>query len=537
MWKNESEGASNEIQNSRLTRKRVVVALIGLCFGLPSGILLQWPSETRSLSAFHIGELFPTNIYMEAGEASGAPITVHGALDFIPAWISAYIFPVQAHTYATIIAMAACAVIAQIIFILLLTGLVPRSRSFLPFMFVIGLIASQTVHYRDLGLILSIYLFYLSFASRPGRHQNILLLATGAATYIGFLWSWNRGVPGFIALAIAMSVLAISGRRQYWLGLVSMVATSLVLASLFPVFRPQTVLENLSILLKVTESTGYDWAFDGGLSTRIGFLVIYLVSTIAMAIYVVKQPRGAWKYAQATLWGVLLIASIKIAFDRFDWQHQMPSIWVCLSMLIISGPAVAATVNRSQLILSSAAFVGVLWLSIGSSQPLVVLLAALALASLSVSMPITEMTAVWTLLCLFILVTQLGFANSFRLGDPMELLQRFTAGPALTTNQEWLLAQVARQPCLVDLTYRGMISELTHVPSCFRYSTLSWVPTGSQPELIKNLESQSPDVIVWPKGLGTSNTKSSNSFINWIEVQYPYTQCKGDECIRTKLPF
>ena len=534
MGENDMANSTSKVFIFSLTRNRVIVALIGLCFGLPSGLLLQWPSETRTLSAFHIGELFPSNIYMGNGAVAGSPITVHGALDFIPAWIAGVIFPGEAHTYATITIMAVCVIVAQMLFILLLAGLLPRNRSLLPLMFVIGLIASQTVHYRDLGLILSIYMFYLSFECPPGRRQLTLLVATGFSTYIAFLWSWNRGVPGLIAVSIAMFILAMRGRRQYWLGLVAIVATSLVLAILFPVFSLGTILDNLRILSRVSESTSYDWTMDGGMRTRIGFFGIYLAAAISMAIYLIKRPRGSWKYAQASLWGVLLIACIKIGIDRFDWQHQMPSVWVCLAVLVVSGPSVASVMHQTSFIFASAIFLVALWLCIGSSHPLVVLLAALALSSLSVSWPITEMTAVWTLLCLFTLVTHLGFANSFRLGDPVELVQRFSTGPELSTSQRWLLAQVADQPCLVDLTYRGMISELTQVPSCFRFGSLSWVPESSQLELIKNVQTQSPNIIVWPKNYGTSLAEPSNLFIRWVEVNYPRVKCMEDECIRTR---
>lgn len=517
-------------------RKRVLIALAGIAVGLPSGVLQQWAFESRTLDAFHLGELFATNTYLMGGSPAGPPLTVHGAVDYVPAALAHVVFGDDASTYATILLLALCVVAAQVLFVLLVERLLQAQRAMLPFMFSVGLVASQTVHYRDLGLIVSLSVYYWMLGTAPGRRRDLLILLTGVVTYLAFLWTWNRGLPLLLGMAMALVVLSVPrGQRNHLLGLASMAVIAVALSALSPLFTPSTIVEDLALLLEASEGTRYAWDF-GQAQAFLGYAVLYAVTFAALLMFGLRRPRSSSRLAQTALWAVLLAASIKVALDRFDWLHVMPSMWIVLAIMILSAPALASAIPRQWLLVGSGLLIGLLWLTVGTADSPVTQWVALLLASVAVAGPLAEMTVVWALLALMVVTVQLQASrDSMPVWAPSDLVQRFAVGPQLSDGQQWLVDQVREQPCLVDVTNRGLVNHLSAVPSCFRYGALLWVPNTKQSELIQDVRAQDPDVVAW-----TSEPSPRPAFggmdrlVQWLETEYPVLRCFGGECVRSR---
>lgn len=519
-----------------MRRQRLLVAIAGLAVGAPAGLLHPLVFESRELSAFHIGEFFATEVYLASGSDGGAVMTIHGALNWLPAATARLLFGNEGYLYPTIALFLMAAIAAQVIFLVLVERILPRQPSLLVFMAVAGLFASQTVHYRDLGLMVSLLFLYLALQSTSKR-QTIFIILTGVSAYAGLLWSWNRGLPGLVAIVLAMLVISsVSSRRKFIWGPVTAAFMVPVFAFLHPLWQPSVIVENVSLLFGVTQDTGYGWN-DQTIRIAMALFVLVAAGVIALGMFLRSNPRSSDHWGQVLLWLILVGAMTKVALDRLDSIHLDPILWVLFLVLSLSFTSVRSSLSQPVLYTSSVVIVLVLYVW-WPDESMTFLIAA-ALLSIGLQAGMTALTAVaFVVMCAATLQLVTQGISLRTTWAPEEFVENFSSGPDLSSEETWLTEQLKGESCIVDLRSTGMLNAVTGLPNCYRYGALLWVPQSKESEVIEAIRVAQPSFIVTP-GPNEEPPLIAATFPglrSWVETNYPYVDCSDTVCIRSQSP-
>jgi len=157
---------------------------------------------------FHYGEYVATLPSVMIGKMSF--LTIHGALDWLPAWVAQLFDGTEKHFLLTMILYATLNLFACF---LLYAIIILFANSHSKYGSIIILIASAVTIYmvtdRDVFLLLSIFLFFLDYqrSSESKIYVTLLEGSLGIALAMNLFWSFDRGIVGIVGIGGACLIL------------------------------------------------------------------------------------------------------------------------------------------------------------------------------------------------------------------------------------------------------------------------------------------------------------------------------------------
>lgn len=498
---------------------------------------------------FHHGEYVAT---LPAVLAGGSDFfTIHGALDWLPAWLAAQGVGVARYFLPTMFLFHLLDLLAGLLLYLIV---VQQSSSLERYRFVVlfatAALACYLVGHRDFFLLTSVWLFFALSAQddKPIRF-NLLALTLGLSLALNVFWSFDRGLAGLLGLGSAC-LLGLATQHRY--GVVLLTTTLVLLGLVQSGWMPvDTYLANLRFLL----DTSAQWRYGSDNWTASFLTVVAAIPNLVATYWLARRFRRAaverdWSEAARLLaWLALCVLMFKAGTNRADSQHVVMALWIpWLTLLSLSGDRL-----RAKRLIPVARW---LWwpplLAIflfSISHPLfLLLLLAPALYALEVRHPQRAERIQHSRLAIFTLAFIVLAANVQRAGG--HYVKQHYAWLAQLSNPpsnvqtvdnaiRWVVGEFQRQQarCVFDMSFGGVINGVTGLPACTRYTYPIYANTQYEDHLLAQLQQQHPPLVIassywW----GTDWQQRFPKLHTYLQRTYPYEQCHLQYCLRYSQP-
>ena len=493
---------------------------------------------------FHDGEYFAVAVnFFSLQPQSFQPLSIHGALDFIPALIARhwwgderYFLPTAAIYVALNIAAAAL--------LLLITYTLGKTR---PFQWIvllgIAVAAPFFVGYRDLLLLASLYCFLvLSEKPRDTGHVGLLVML-GALAGFGMFWSFDRGIATVVCLGPAMLLMAWHNR----INLVAAAAfgvTVLGLGLFFQGFSISGYLENLSVLLQTSGQWSYGWRLDAVILTAFVALINLWAIILTIRAYLLSSIGGQ---ELARTLALLLLSAImlKIGVNRADVEHVFNGLW---APLLLTLSLARMTLTISKLILQASLIIAIAAALSFKFHHVGFFLIACLMAYICVPhRDLGDFRPGHLLPAILIGVSASALTYSglkhLREGQ-YQWLSHLVSPPgnaeAVTPGVNWASQrlQQSHARCVFDLSNNGVINGLLSLPSCTRFTYPVYAAAQHEAELISAITNAAPSAIVYSSTFpsysidGKTMRDRFQALDSYLTARYPREECNDGYCVR-----
>ena len=410
---------------------------------------------------FHHGEFVATLPSVLLGEMKF--FTIHGALDWLPAWCAQLFVGTERHFLITMALYAALNLIACFLLYLIIALFAEAHRKYGAFILLVSSVtAIYLVSYRDLFLLLSIFLFFLH--QRPSQQDlqtRLLEVFLGIALAVGMFWSFDRGAAGIGAIGGACLILFATEQRHS-ITVISFILFISIL-SWIGFFSFTDYIDNFNFLL----STSSQWSYGFKKLALLMALVVVIFNTIA-GYYLVKSffrsYRDDWReVANHYLIFVLCLIMLKIGINRADLTHVVMAVWM---------PILAYLYNFDKNFPH-------LFTKFSGSQGAI-------------------------LIFTFVLISINGFFFTLNLiHGRYHWIAKISAPPRngllVDESIQWVSAEIlkAGSNCVFDLSNNGVINGVTGLPACTKYTYPVYATQGYEADMIQQLQKRSPPVVVY----------------------------------------
>jgi hypothetical protein len=496
--------------------------------------------------SFHQGEYFAALPTLLDDHADFLPLTIHGALDYIPGLLARKLFGVNTYFFPTSFIYQLLNICAAVFFLAIVFELL-RNRPTSPLvMFAAAVAAPLLVGYRDALLLLAIYLYLL--IQRSVSSANFLLnVSFGLTVAFGLFWSYDRGLAGAFSLGLAC-LIHIYRDRRYLTSVLVFLAAAISFGYVWPPLSLGNYWENLRILAETSSQWSYAW--EGDTVILAGFLSFYNM----LAIWLLGTSLVGARFPQERFANPLLLITLslflfKVASNRADVEHILMGLWAPLLACVYwySGDHGNSVNTLSKVLLMSffslLAIVGYQY-SIGALIPIAVLVAA-GLISISH----TAATNAWanmlfaTILAIPIFNAGFSIANGLLAGQ-YHWVRYFGSLPAnvelVTDGVRWVSQELTNSGsrCVFDLSNHGVINGLTGLPACSRFTYLVYADQRYEQEIIESLAERGPKAIVFSSTDASFNIDGRTmhtrfpNLANILQSKYGNEKCSFGYCVR-----
>lgn len=493
---------------------------------------------------FHDGEYFAVAVnFFSLQPQAFHPLSIHGALDFIPALIARHLWG-DAHYFLPTAAIYTALNIAAAVLLLRITHELCKTRPF-QWIVLLGMAvgAAFFVGYRDLLLLASLYCF-LILSSKPRETGRIpLLIMLGALIGFGMFWSFDRGIATVVCLGPPMLLMAWQSRINL-IAAAAFAATVLGLGLLFEGFSITGYLENLSVLLQTSGQWSYGWRLDAVLLTA--FVVLINLGAIVLAIRAFFLS-AVEEQDLARVLALLLLSAImlKIGINRADVEHVYNGLWAPL-LLTLSLARTTFTISRLILL---APFI----IAIGAALSYKfhhVGFFLIACVMVYICIPhrdqgdfrLSHLLSVILISVSASAVTYIGIKH-FREGQ-YQWLTHLASPPdnteAVTEGVNWASQRLlqSQASCVFDLSNNGVINGLLNLPSCTRFTYPVYAAAQHEAELINAVTTAAPSAIVYSSTFpsysidGKTMRDRFQALDTYLMARYPQEECADGYCVR-----
>lgn len=498
---------------------------------------------------FHQGEFFATLPNMLHGQAGEHAFTIHGALDYLPVWIATHFSGPDNNFLYTQVAYALCNLGAAWLFYLIASLFIERGARYeLLTLVAVAVVASQLVGYRDLCLLLSIYLFLLCL--RANRSSDFFVKATllGIAAAFNMFWSYDRGITGFGAIGLGVLLASFYDRRFIY-AMAIFVGTFLVLSLMTEVFSLSDYLRNFDFLL----STSSQWTYH---SPRFIIQSALLTVPTVLAYYALfkalpKPFHFGSAFAIAGMLAVLMLVLYKIATNRADFIHVPMGMWAPLLSFLFAYDQLRKTGRKQEFVLLkkpvAVAVVGsMLLLGLIGKNPMpffAVLLGLVLINSNRKPLGYVALVGLSGLLAAFTL---------YKSPVPNVLVNGYKWLPNMASPPEnsllvsdgarWAASQIkgSGSQCVFDLSNNGIINGVTGLPACTKYIYPVYATRVYEQDMISDLKKSDPSVVVYSTTFWSFNINDISmhdkfpELKKYLDEKYPYEKCESEFCLRFK---
>ena len=494
---------------------------------------------------FHDGEYFAVAVnFFSRQPQTFHPLSIHGALDFIPALIARQWWG-DAHYFLPTVAIYSALNIAAAALVLLITHELCKNRPF-EWIVLLGMAlgAAFFVGYRDLLLLASLYSFLL-VSGRPPRATGTiaLLLLLGALVGFGVFWSFDRGIATLFCLGPPMLLMAWRD-RTHLIAAAAVAGTVLGLAFFVEGFSISGYLENLSVLLQTSGQWSYGWRLEAVVLTCFVALINGCAMIMAFRAYWISAISQE-ELARVIALMLLSIIMLKIGVNRADVEHIFNGLWAPLLLLLSLAPQ---TFKVRRLILLA--------------PPIIAIAAALTFKFHHIGFFITACLLVYTcmphrdqgdfrvshLLSVMLIATSasaLIYGGLKYLREGQYQWVTHVASPpentaAVTQGVSWASQRLLQSQanCVFDLSNNGVINGLLNLPSCSRFTYPVYAAAQHEAELIHAITTAAPPAIVYSSTFpsysidGKTMRDRFQKLDNVLTARYPEEECVEGYCVR-----
>ena len=497
---------------------------------------------------FHQGEYFAAlQALLHPRDAGFLPLTIHGALDFLPALLARALWGPERYFLPTHALYQLTNMLASFVFIATAWELV-RGRELRGWLVVgAAVAASRLVGYRDLFLLVALYLFVLGTrrALLP-RSRALVQVALGTALAVGLFWSYDRGIAAGVSF-VAGTLVLLPRERWRWIAPVTFVVATLALGAVYAPFSLRNYVESVTYFFH----TAAKWeAGEPSLRLRVTLFIV-TANVVAFAAYLrvrLAEAPLATVAGEATALGLAAAFMARIALNRADLDHLDMGLWM---PMLLAFAALGREVRHGIVLeiatlgtLAGAAIFVALWRTVSIG----VACAALAFAVFR-HRPIRGIP-VASLAFRGIVAASLVYYAYLAVGT-------YRAGyydwwrPAIAhapSNEEvvfpgirWAARELRARnvPCVFDLANNGVIAGLVERPACSRFTLPLYAGAGEEHELIETLAARHPDAIVystiyWSYKLDDIDMPTRYPALDaFVRARYPHESCQAGYCVRT----
>jgi len=532
---------SNKIESRLFFIAVIFVGILALIFPIfRGGVILVDP--------FHYGEFFAATVGLFVDvNLSFHPLTIHGALDFIPGLFAEYMWGADNYFLPTLAIYKVLKFFAAFFLMLIAYELTRYKKHQWLLLLAVSVVAPLFVGYRDLILLISVYIF-LKINDRDSGHglSFFLQIFFGVAVAFGIFWSYDRGIAGALSLGAAVLVLLFRN-RWHAISLVTFVATVVGLGLLFKVFSVENYASDIYTLMQTSGQWSYGWKRWPVVLTI--FAVIFNLTAILLLISEsIKSKSLIERLPIIVCFGFLSIFMLKIGVNRADLGHIYFSCWIPMLIILFLYEKTAPTKIQVGLFIVSILIVAI---------ALTILLRGFGLAMVAGILVFTvlrlksEFFNKFSIVCFtflivgcFGLITYVG-VKGFAAGQYTWI--KSLSSPAsnrlsATDGVVWASDRLQEHAvdCVFDMSNNGVINGLVRRPSCSRFTYPVYAGPNHESILISDLQEASPLALVysstyWSYSIdGKDMKKRFPNLDQFILNNYPKEECNSGYCVRYK---
>lgn len=501
--------------NSALKYPRPTPGLVaGFVVLLAMSLEMLVNSNIKITDPFHKGEYFASFVSIFRGQESPGLITIHGALDFIPAWLSHNIYGANHYFSGTLVIYALANVLAAIMFYVLVAIFTERFSSHYQaiVLIVAAMVSTMMVNYRDLLLLASLLLYFSGQMEQRPLTKLVTEIGLGLTVASNLFWSFDRGIAGVVSIGFACLIMAYRNRSGF------IAALSFFVCLFIFNFSTETFsLHNYVTNIKFLMATSPQWSYGSQTQPVIRSVALLLLCLLGLfslsrSIGSKSTPSNAL-LANGILLGVLTIIFLKIGTNRADMTHIHWAMWPVF-LAFLYGQHVKENLNC------------VVEDRVNGSNKLPSLIRHFGFANLS-----------------FLLISIALIAPTSLLGTYYFLssIIRPSANEELVSEGvKWVSNEIkhTKSKCALDLSNHGVINGLADLPACTRFAYPVYANENFQNEIIDNLKSKMPEVVVysstsWSFAIDNKNMHTRLPILrDYLDSKYSKEVCKFEYCLR-----
>jgi hypothetical protein len=498
--------------------------------------------------SFHHGEYFASLTTLLYGDFY--PIMIHGALDYLPGFLSLTIFGEGDYFFHTWIFYKILDVLSVFIFLKIIY-MFTKSKNKSTFILIgSAIIAPFVLGGRDVFLLMSIYLFFLIQRECRNNIRLFYEFIFGLTVFFGIFWTFDKGIV--IVTSLGLSSMIYAYRNRIYIASLAVFFIALLsfhyfLPKLFSLFN---YYENIKLLI----NTSYQWSYEFNRLTI--FLTIAIATYVLLLLWlfiqsIVNSQKPREHIESSVLFVLLSLLVLKIAINRVDLGHVLFAIWppiLALSYLyhkqikfhiniylkysfnvflfVISLYVVVLIYQYNIFFIPfGVAAVGIIYLN----YPKIRLL---------FESKILPLTYIMIMIILLLFMYKGSKHNQydwvFNISSPQS---NFTS---VTDGVRWASEEIinSKANCIFDLSNNGVINGLTQLPSCSRFSYIVYADYRHEQEIIDSLVNSLPPVIVYSSTFWSFNLDGKSmhdrfpKLNDFILSKYIDEKCKYGYCIR-----
>jgi hypothetical protein len=494
---------------------------------------------------FHHGEFVASLPSVLGGNINF--FTIHGAMDWLPAWFSQQVFGIDKHFLPTMLAHASLGALASLFLYFVIALLTNRDNKYRSIILLTSaVLAVYLVGDRDIFLVLSIWLYFLCERNLSQRGCNLFEIALGMSLAINLLWSFDRGAAGIVGIGLACLITVVSEKRF----LLSILSFSITLEMLhwIGVLSFSNYINNFQFLMATSSQWSYGYA-------KFGFVLFTTLVSIpnGWAIYYLgkqlhqKSQIGWGKTASIISLAILTILMFKIGINRADFQHVVMALWMpALTFLYLY------KINALKLSVFANATImfAIIWLALRGNN-FWILFGAIIPAIYVNESKYPRLTSYITSqkFAIITFAIPLIFFNMFRMSSNFyqngyQWMSQLSVPP---TNQllvsesiQWVSAEILKigSHCVFDLSNNGVINGVTGLPACTKYIYPVYATQRYEADMIQQLLENNPPVVVFSttyssfKVSGDTMHDHFPALKEYLVKAYPYEKCNFGYCLR-----
>ena len=465
---------------------------------------------------FHDGEYVASLPLMLSGNINF--FTIHGALDWVPAWLSHRVFGAEKYFFHTMLIYEMLNALASVVLFLIIALLVREGKYRALILITAAVLTPYFVSVRDVFLLLAILVYFVCEEISYKRAQKVLEITLGILLAVNIWWSFDRGIAGIAGIGLACLILIVFERR-YLLALGAFTAFIAGLVWIGAISLAGYV-ENIKFLV----ATSSQWSYGYSKFAPVLWTAFAVVPNGLIIYYLVRQffyPQSDWKErASVVMLMVLSLALLKVGINRADVGHIVMSLWVPgIAFLYLRGrcgdiipPRVISTVMSSLIGKKYPKFTNIL----GSTK----------FALIAVAIP-------------------LYIFNIYKVSENAYpwLTRDFEPPPnyaLVNKNAQWVSTEILKvgAQCVFDLSNHGVINGLTGLPPCTKYTYPVYATRQYEADMLHQLQQSNPPVVVFSSADWVFVIDGKSMHDRFPEVKeylvqnYPYQLCKFDYCLR-----
>lgn len=499
--------------------------------------------KTLYADAFHDGEFVATLPSVLIGGIDF--FTIHGALDWMPAWLAQYMVGTDRHLLLTMfIYHALCVLAGLLLYMIVARHIKPGEKYALSILLATVVLAPYMVSYRDIVLLAAIWLFLQQQSLIESKCKSLSAsIVLGLVLAGNVIWSFDRGIAGLAGIGLALLISGIFERR-------SLLTIGSLLAGMTMLYQLGLLRgnywENLVFLL----NTSSQWS-SSFLDMEPALLTLVALLPNILALYLLGKEMGRsfdtnrQEAANAFMLFVLTLCMFKIGTNRADPVHIDMALWVPLLSFIYLSKKINSldkTLSVQMWILAPPMLVILLYSGV---YPLFILpLIPPMLYFLEARNPAlgarlaNNRTAFLWLLAIVVIAKSVKVSSYFSHGEYAWMSGLFNPpGNALVVDQSinWVSEEIlgAHSICVFDLSNSGVINGITGLPSCTQYTYPTYATDQYEADMLLQLQQSSPAVVVissssWGKRMNHHFPKLEEYLIK----AYPFEKCAYGYCLR-----